>query len=66
MSTKCPKCQNTTFEMAEEPVYNASYRYNFIRCSNCGCAIGVQEYHNLGALIYKLAKKLNIELDEKD
>ena len=62
-NTTCPKCPSTTFEMKETKVNNSSYRLLFVQCARCGAAIGVQEYHNTGALIYKLAKKMGINLD---
>ncbi|WP_434462847.1 hypothetical protein ACMV5L_10355 [Serratia plymuthica] len=62
-ATTCPKCPSRFFEMKETKVTGSSYRLLFVQCSACGAAISVQEYHNLGALIYKLAKKLGLNLD---
>lgn len=62
MQSRCPKCGNTAFELVETPVKNAKYKYYFIQCSSCGCVVGTKEYFNVGALLQKLAEKLNINL----
>lgn len=65
MYSKCPKCDGTSFEMVKASIENANYSYNFIQCSSCGCVVGVTESHNIGALLYKIAEKLDIDLDEE-
>jgi predicted nucleic-acid-binding Zn-ribbon protein len=53
-TTTCLKCGNTSFELKETPVAHAIYRLYFVQCGKCGCAIGVQEYFNVGALIKRI------------
>jgi predicted nucleic-acid-binding Zn-ribbon protein len=62
-TAKCPKCESTSFELKENSVQGSNFRLNFVQCTHCGCVVGVQEYFNIGALIKKFAKKLNINLD---
>jgi len=62
-SSKCPKCQNTGFEMSEENVHNCNYLLPIIRCQTCKTAIGVIEYYAIQEKFHKLAEKLNISLD---
>ena len=61
--SKCPKCDSTSFEMQEAKVSGARFKLMFIQCSRCGAVIGVQDYYNIGNLIYKLAEKLHVNLD---
>ncbi len=61
-NSKCPKCESTKFETAEEVPKGSSYKLNFVRCQHCKTVIGITEYYNLGALIHQLAKKLNINI----
>lgn len=61
----CPKCGGSQFEIAlHDNVKNARVKFYFIQCSACGCVVGTHEYHNIGTLIYKLAKKMGVNLDD--
>jgi hypothetical protein len=62
-SSKCPKCENSTFELAIETPKKANYKFYFIRCSSCGTVVGTHEYYHIGALIHQLAEKLHVKLD---
>lgn len=59
----CPKCESSSFEIAETPVKNSNFKLMFVRCSTCGCVVGVKDFFNAPDLIYSLAKKLNVNLD---
>ena len=61
-SSKCPKCENTSFELKTEKVDNSDYKFSFIRCSNCGTVVGITEAHYTSELILKLAKELGKSL----
>jgi predicted nucleic-acid-binding Zn-ribbon protein len=63
LKSSCPKCESSSFEMSETPVSGSNFRLMFVRCSKCGCVVGVQDYFNSPHLIYKLAEKLNVNLD---
>ena len=62
--SKCPKCENTEFEAVNEFPLNSDYELIFIRCKKCLTVVGVLDYYNVGTLIHKLAKKLNIDLNK--
>jgi len=63
MSTsKCPKCESSSFESYKEMVSGYHYQLNFIRCTKCKTVISVLENFNIGALIHGLAEKLKIDL----
>ena len=59
-SSKCPRCENTSFEMQENEPRGSGWKYMFIQCARCGTVVGVTEYMNIGALIQKLAKALGV------
>ena len=62
--SKCPKCGNTEFEAVNESPVNSNFELIFIRCANCHSVVGVVDFYNVGALLKKLAKKLNIDLNK--
>lgn len=63
-SSKCPKCENSAFEVVNELPVNSNYELIFVRCVNCRTVVGVIDYYNVGTLIKKLALKLKIDLDK--
>lgn len=60
----CPKCGNHTFEIQEIKVRAANFRTNVINCTSCGAIVGVQEFFNVSNLVYKLADRMNLKLDD--
>ena len=62
LSSKCPKCESTSFETAVESPKKSNFKLIFIRCASCGTVVGVTDYYNIGVLIHSFAKKLNIDL----
>ena len=61
--SKCPKCEKSFFELVEDVPTNSNFKLMYLRCSSCKTVITALEYHNSGTLIKKLAKGLNINLD---
>lgn len=59
-SSRCPKCEHTSFEVVQETPYQSSYILQFTRCSSCKSVVGVTEYFNIGALVKKIMDKLGI------
>ena len=57
-TSKCPKCDSTSFEMKETLPRGSEYKVMFIQCSLCGAVVGVTDYFNTAVLIKKLAAKL--------
>lgn len=39
--SKCPKCDNTTFESKNVKMVGGTVDYVFIQCYKCGCVVGV-------------------------
>lgn len=62
--SKCPRCSNDEFEAVNEKPKNSEFEFIFVRCSICKIVVGVVDYHNVGTLVKKLAKKLNVDLNE--
>ena len=58
----CPRCGNSTFEMAPAVIEGAKFQLQFVRCASCGCVVGTVEGRNIGDLIRRLAEKLNIDI----
>jgi uncharacterized Zn finger protein len=64
-SSKCPKCENTTFEVVNEMPVNSNYELIFVRCESCHTVVGTIDFYNVGALVKKLALKLKVDLDKE-
>ena len=62
MASKCPKCENTTFEMVEEPIQNSSFKKNAIRCSHCKTVISFTDYYDTVTVLKQIADALKIRL----
>lgn len=59
---KCPKCDNSSFVLEELKVDKSSYKLWGICCSLCGAVVGTHEHYNIGVLLFKMAKALNINI----
>lgn len=64
MIPKCsdPKCSSTLFKSSVVEPIDSKFKIQVIHCVTCGCAIGVLEYYNIGAVLHKVAKALKIDL----
>ena len=61
---KCPNCQTlNNFESTPIKVRNHSVELVSIQCASCGSVVGIMDIHPISVLIYKLAKKLKIDLN---
>lgn len=58
----CVHCQNTTFEIKVCVPEGSQYKVYLLQCSRCGGVVGAFDYHNIGALLHKLAKALKVDL----
>jgi len=57
---RCPKCNNSSFEMGEIAIKNAAFKHNAIVCSSCGCIVGMEEIKSLMFMLGEICKKLDI------
>jgi len=60
----CPKCGTSVFAVSEFAPQNSNYKLYAVHCKSCGAVVGVLPYQYVPDLIYRLAKKLNISLDD--
>lgn len=61
--TKCPKCENTTFEVVEDAPFNSKFIVNYIRCMSCKSLITVVPYYDINTQLKIIATALNVKLD---
>jgi hypothetical protein len=59
-TSTCIKCGGTRFEVRENTPRDSAFKLMFVQCAACGGVVGVQEYYNIGGMLQKLAKKLNL------
>ncbi|OHW40723.1 hypothetical protein BHC62_15340 [Pseudomonas sp. 06C 126] len=57
-SSKCVKCDGTSFEMKEAKIAGSNFRMMFVQCSRCGGVVGVTEFMNAGSMLERIARKL--------
>ncbi len=62
MLSRCPHCDNTTFEFELHEPVNANYKTNVFQCVACKAAIGAMEYYDAGTLI----KEQEVRFDQLD
>lgn len=60
--SKCPKCERTFFELAEDAPTDSKYKIYYIRCSSCKTIVGTESYFNTAAVLENLAKSLGVNL----
>jgi hypothetical protein len=60
--SKCPKCENSSFEMVEQTPRGSAFKLMFIQCEACKSVAGVMDYYNIGSVIRELATKIGITL----
>lgn len=45
--SKCPKCDNTTFESKRVKMVDGKNEFLFIQCAKCGCVVGISDTTSL-------------------
>lgn len=65
--TKCPKCENKSFELVQDFPSSAAFKMQYIRCSSCKTFLQALPFLHTNALIEtlqadidKLKKKMGI------
>jgi uncharacterized OB-fold protein len=60
----CPKCGSSLFAVSEFAPQNSNYKLFAVHCKSCGAVVGVLPFQDIPALIYTLAEKLKVNLDD--
>lgn len=66
-SSKCPKCENSTFKLQEVSPTGSGYKFQFIQCTKCDSPVGVTEYFNISSMLVgheKMLKKQSTEISD--
>jgi hypothetical protein len=70
MTTTCPCCKETHFEIKEARLSNTGYKWYFVHCVKCGTPVGVVEFNYISAILERqnealraIAKKVGAEIN---
>lgn len=58
-TSKCPKCENTTFEMKENKPWAGPVMW-FLQCKSCGVVISAFEFNSVSHDLRLIKDKLGI------
>lgn len=58
-STKCAKCDNSTFEIKEIEPNGSKFKFMAVQCRSCKAPFAVTDYYNVGALLKDQEKKVD-------
>lgn len=58
--SKCPKCENTVFEMRTMSPLGATFKVCFVQCSKCGTVVGVVDQNDTLAVLSPIYTKLGM------
>ncbi len=56
--SKCPKCDNASFEVVENSPLHSNYKLIFVQCRKCGSVVGTMDYSNIGTILKDVEKKV--------
>ena len=56
--SKCPKCENTRFEMVEDTPNNSNFKMYYIRCISCKTIVGTHDYDSTESIINQIVNRL--------
>jgi len=48
--SKCPRCEGTSFELAEATPKGSRFKLYFVQCGSCGTVVSSEEWANTEAL----------------
>lgn len=60
--SKCPKCENTSFELAVAAPKGSTVKMYFVQCDKCGSVVGVTDYTDTEGILLKMAEKLGLKI----
>ena len=58
-ASKCPKCGNTAFEIAENTPSGSKFKVDFVQCKSCGTPITAIDFYNTGSLLLEQREHIN-------
>ncbi len=64
--SKCPHCNNTSFETKEVSPSGSPFSAIFIQCAGCGAPAGVMDFYNIGTLLNIQGAKIEELLQKID
>jgi len=59
-NSKCPKCENSTFELVKDTPESSRFKMFYIRCIKCKTVIGTHDYDNVAVMVEKIMRHLDI------
>ena len=62
--TKCPSCQNTSFEVVNDIPLKSNFQLMYVRCCSCKTLVSVLEQQNINKNLHKLANKMGFDLNK--
>ncbi len=65
-ASKCPKCNNSFFELSENSPSNSRFKFYLVQCSSCGSVVGVTDFFHVPTVIDKLEKKIDSQTSNSD
>ena len=57
--TKCPKCENTSFEFVDDFPTKGAFRMYYIRCSSCKVFLQAIPFQNTNTMIENMQADIN-------
>ena len=57
--SKCPKCENSSFEVSQNVPSKSNFEIMLVQCSKCGTVLGAMDFWNIGTLLKDLEKKVD-------
>ena len=64
--SKCPKCNNSFFELSENSPSNSRFKFYLVQCSSCGSVVGVTDFFHVPTVLDKLEKKIDSQTSNSD
>lgn len=62
--TKCPKCENTSFEMVIDTPKGSRYKMNYIRCISCRTFLQATDYYDVNDTLNEIKERLGMPIKE--
>ena len=64
MKQLCPKCANSTFQLADIDIEGSIYSFTSVQCKHCGFPSGVINYENIPATVIKKGNEILTKLSQ--